>query len=201
MKAGSAGESLASFFSSQARSGFSAAASRSREAVQLLVRVAEHRGIVEHDDRAQVRQPVGDRQDLVDIFLVFGDEDAGAAVAHLVFDLSWRGGRIDAVGDGAERLRGEIADHPLFADIAHDGDALAARDAEVLQRARGVRDQRRIVAPAALAIDAEMLGAEGDRIRHRSRPLAQEMRSGGAAQPVAIDRARSSCALPALGSD
>ena len=158
------------------------------EAVQLLVRVAEHRGIVEHDDRAQVRQPACYRQDLVDIFLVFGDENAGAAVPHLVFDLSWRGCRIDAVGDGAERLRGEIADHPLFADITHDGDALAARNAEALQRARGVRDQRRIVAPAALAKDTEMLGAEGDRIRHCSRPLAQEMQSGRMAQPVAIDR-------------
>ena len=56
---------------------------------------------------------------------------ARAAVAHLVFDLGGRGGRIDAVDDGAERLRGEIADHPLFADVAHDGDALAARDAEL----------------------------------------------------------------------
>ena len=158
------------------------------EAVQLLVRVAEHRGIVEHDDRAQVRQPACDQQDLVDIFLVFGDEDAGAAVPHLVFDLSWRGGRIDAVGDRAERLRCEVADHPLFADIAHDGDALTARNAEALQCACGVRDQRRIVAPAALAIDTEMLGAEGDRIRHCSRPLAQEMQSGRTAQPVAIDR-------------
>ena len=201
MKAGSAGESPASFFSSHARSGFSAVGQQIGEAVQLLVRVAEHRGIVEHDDRAQVRQPASDRQDLVDIFLVFGDENASAAVPHLVFDLGWRGCRIDAVGDGAERLRGEIADHPLFADIAHDGDALAARNAEALQRARGVRDQRRVVAPAALAIDTEMLGAEGDRIRHCSRPLAQEMRSGRMAQPVAIDRDTVIVRFSRAGSD
>ena len=87
----------------------------------------------------------------------------GAAVAHLVFDLGRRGGRIDAVDDRAERLRGEIADQPLLADVAHDGDALAARETERRERlARSRDDEQRIVAPGALAIDAEMLGAECD---------------------------------------
>src|SRR4029079_1352123 len=171
-----------------------------RKAVQLLVRIAEHCGSVEHDDRAQGGQPVDHRQDLVDIFLVLGDEDAGAAVPHLVLDLGRRSGRINSIGDGAERLRGEIADHPFFADVAHDGDALATDDAEVLQRACRMRDQRRVVAPAALAINAEVLGTEGDRIRHRSRPLAQQMRSGGAAQPVAIDRNGHRALFPRFGS-
>ena len=54
----------------------------------------------------------------------------GAAVAHLVFDFGRRGGRIDAVDDRAERLRREIADQPLLADVAHDGDALALVDTE-----------------------------------------------------------------------
>ena len=85
---------------------------------------------------AQRRQPVGQRQDPVDVFLVLGDEDRRAAVAHLVFDLGDRGGRIDAVDDGAERLRGEVADHPLLAGVAHDGDALALAQPEPLQAER-----------------------------------------------------------------
>ncbi len=121
---------------------------------------------------------------------------AGAAVAHLVLDLGRCRGRIDAVDDGAERLRREIADHPLFADVAHDGDALAAHDADGLHGARGVRDKRCVIAPAPLAVDAEMLGAEGDRIRPRTRPLAQQMRRGGAAQPLAIDRDTCGHAVP-----
>ena len=48
------------------------------------------------------------RQDLVDVLLVLGDEQDRAAVAHLVFDLLGRGGRIDAVDDGAERLGGKV---------------------------------------------------------------------------------------------
>ena len=85
------------------------------------------------------------RQDLVDVFLVLGDEDRGAAVAHLVLDLGGRGGRIDAVDDRAERLRGEIADHPFLADVAHDGDALAALDSPSVCKAlaRCARQARR----------------------------------------------------------
>ena len=119
--------------------------------------VSKHGRIVEHYDPAQIGQLIGDRQDAIDIFLIFGNEHAGAAVAHLVLDLSRRRGRIDTVDDGAERLGGEIANHPFFADIAHNGDAFAAPDAERLQGARGVRHQRGIIAPAPFAIDAEML--------------------------------------------
>ena len=119
--------------------------------------VSKHGRIVEHHDRAQIRQLIGERQYAIDIFLVFGNEHAGAAIAHLILDLSRRCGRIDAVDDGAERLGGKIANHPFFANIAHDGDSFAAPDAERLQGARGVRHQRGIVAPAPFAIDAEML--------------------------------------------
>ena len=87
--------------------------------------IAEHRRRIDGDDGAQLRQAIDQRKDLVDVFLILGDEDRGAAVAHLVLDLGRRRGRIDAVDDGTERLRGEIADHPLLADVAHDGDALA----------------------------------------------------------------------------
>ena len=118
--------------------------------------VGEHRGIVEHDDPFELREPIGERQDLVDVFLVLRDEQRGAAVAHLVFDLGCGRGRIDAVDDGAERLRREVADDPFLAGIAHDGDALAAHEPEGGEGARGARDQRGVIAPAALTIEAEM---------------------------------------------
>ena len=85
------------------------------------MRVGEHRGSIEHHDPFETGQPIGEGEDLVDIFLVLGNEDHGAAVAHLVFDLGSRSGRIDAVDDGAERLRREVAYHPVFAGIPHDG--------------------------------------------------------------------------------
>ncbi len=156
--------------------------------LQLGMPIGEHRGIVEHDDPPELRQAVGERQDLVDVFLVLRDEDGGAAVAHLVLDLGGRRGRIDAVDDGAERLRRQVADQPLLAGIPHDGDALAAHEAQFGEGPRRARDQRRIVVPAALAIEPEMLGAERDRIGLNARSLAQQQRRGLAAQCVAIDR-------------
>ncbi len=158
--------------------------------LQLGMRVGEHRRVVEHDDPLQRGQALGERQDLVDVFLVLGDEDDRAAVAHLILDLR-RGRRgIDAVDDGAERLRGEVADHPLLAGVAHDGDAVAGGEAERGEGARRARDHGGIVAPAALAIEAEMLATERHRIGRRPRPLAQQARRGGAAQRLAIDRLR-----------
>ena len=157
-------------------------------APEFFVLVGEHRAVIDDEDEAQVGQTVGKRQDLVDIFLVFGDEDRGAAMAHLVLDLRCRGSGIDAVNDCAERLRGEIADHPFFARIAHDGDAFASTEAEALQRTRRMRHQPRIITPVTFAIKTQMLGPEGDRIRRRFRALAQQERCSLAAQYIIIGR-------------
>ena len=159
-------------------------------ASKLGMRVGEHRGIVEHDDPLQSVQTVGKRQDLVDVFLVLRDEHHRAAVAQLILCLRGRCGRIDAVDDAAQRLRREVADQPLLAGIAHDGDALTAGKAHPGKGARRPRHQRGIVAPAALAVEAEMLAAECDGVRRRARPLAQQQRCGLAAQRLPIDRWR-----------
>ncbi len=67
--------------------------------------VSEHRRVVDHDDRAQIRKLIGEGKNLVDIFLIFGDEYAGATVAHLILDFRRRCCRVDPVNDGTERLR------------------------------------------------------------------------------------------------
>ena len=190
MKAGSSGLTSAARAASQSRSAL-LRADELLVAHQLGMVVAEHRRGIDRDDRAHGRQPVDQRQDLVDVLLILRDEDRGAAVAHLVLDLGRRGGRIDAVDDRAERLRREIADQPLLADIAHDGDTLASRETERRQRLRGARDEKRIVAVSAFAIDAEMLGAERDVGRGAAGPLAKERRRRCAAQRLPIGRFRS----------
>ena len=121
--------------------------------------------------RRRAGSRVDERQDAVDVLLVLGDEQHGAAVAHLVLDLLGRGRRIDAVDDGAERLGGEIADQPFLAGVRHDGDALAGPEAQRREGLGGARHHRaRSRAQVALAIDAERLGAEGDRARARAAP-------------------------------
>ena len=110
------------------------------------MREGEQRGVVDHDDAAQCRQPLDQRQDAVDVLLVLGDEQHRAAVAHLVLDLLGRGGRIDAVDDGAERLGGLVADQPLLAGVGHDGDALAGPQALRRQCLGGARHHARRIA-------------------------------------------------------
>ena len=153
--------------------------------------VAEHRRRIDGDDGTHARQPVDQRQDLVDILLILRDEDRGATVAHLVFDFRRCSGRIDAVHDGAERLRREVADQPFLADVAHNGDALALRDAECREGLRGLRDKPCVVAEGAFAIDAEMFGAERNVVRSTASALAQQRRGRGSAQGVPTDRSRS----------
>ncbi len=119
-------------------------------APELWMPIGEHRRIVEHHDPAQRRQTLGERQYLVDVFLILGDEHDGAAVTHLILDLGGGSSGIDPIDDGAERLRGEVADHPLLAGISHDGDALSGREPQRDKCARRARDHGGVVAPAAL---------------------------------------------------
>ena len=116
MKAGSSGFSAAAIFFQRGDAGLvvlRTAASASDSDFSFGWPIIEHRRIVDHQDPFQVRQPVGDLQDLVDIFLIFGDEDRGAAVLHLEFDFGDRGGRIDAVDDAAGGLRAPCRTSPI----------------------------------------------------------------------------------------
>ncbi len=139
---------------------------------QLGMVVIEHRGIVDDDDGPHIRQAVDDRQDLIDVFLIFRDEDHRAAITQLIFDLRCGRGRINTVDDRAQRLRCQIADHPLFASVPHDGDAFAFRQADAGKRLRGPRHQQCVIAETALAINAKMFGAERHPIRTTARALA-----------------------------
>ena len=150
--------------------------------------IAEHRGIIDDHDVPQVGQLLNERQNPVGVFLVLGDEQDGAAVAHLIFDFGGGGGRIDAVDDRAERLRRQIADHPFLAALTHDGDALARLQAELGKRLGGARDQKRVVAPCPFTIDAAMLGAEGDALRAVMRQRAKERRRRRSPQGVRSNR-------------
>ena len=124
------------------------------------------------------------RQDAVDILLVFGNEQHRTAVAHLVFDLLGRGGRIDAVDDGAERLGGLVADQPLLAGVGHDGDAVTGADTLGRKGLGGAGHQLGVLPPRPFAIDAALFGTEGNSIGLRARQFQQQRRRRGAAQVV-----------------
>ena len=170
MNAGCSGFTLATCASSQARSASLPGLAHRLVGHELVVREGEQGRVVHHHDAAQRRQPLGKRQDAVDVLLVLGNEQHRAAVAHLVFDLFGRGRRIDAVDDGAERLRGLVADQPLLAHVGHDGDAVAGCESLGRKRLGRAGNQLGVLPPRPLAIDAALLGAEGDCIGLRCAP-------------------------------
>ena len=146
------------------------------------MREREERRLVHHDDVAQRRQPIRQRQNLVDVLLVLGDEHHRAAVAHLVLDLLGRGGRVDAVHHRAERLHSKVGDQPFLTGIRHDGDAITGRHAQRRQAFGRTRNEKGVFAPRPLAIEPIFLGPERRRMEPALRPLKQQPRRGGAAE-------------------
>ena len=154
------------------------------EADELVMPVREHGARIDDHDMAHERQPLHDRQHLVDVLLVLGDHDAGAAVAQLVFGLRRRRGGVNAVGHCPERLRRQVREHPLLAGVADDRDALGTREAESFEPVGDSADERGILSPAPTAIDAELLGAICNRIRRPAGSLREHAGCGLAAQRV-----------------
>jgi len=148
------------------------------------MRVIEHCGIVDDHNVAKIRQPVGQRQQLVGVFLILGDEQGGAAVAHLIFDFRRRSGRIDAIDDRTERLRGEVADDPFLVGLAHNREPLARPQTEIGKRPCHAR----VIAPGPFAIDAEMFGAKCETVGAVSRQLAKQRPRRPDAQVVRRER-------------
>src|SRR5262249_19154933 len=100
-----------------------------------------------------------------------------------------RARRIDAVGDGAERLPREVRDRPLGTRIADDGHGASALDAEA--RGETVRhrgDAHGELPPRRLAIDTERLGAKRNALRARARTLDEQAGQGRRAEAAPIHR-------------
>ena len=153
--------------------------------------VHEERAGVDHQDRADARALVEHLERLVEVLLVLGDDQGGAAVLEQMAHLARRARRIDAVGDRAERLRRQIGDGPLRARVADDGDGLARRD-PILARepARERGDTRGELAPRRLAPDAQLLRAKRDALGSRPGALGEQARQCARAQRLEIHAGR-----------
>ena len=113
------------------------------------------------EQMAKPRQPVADREDLVDLLLVLGDDDAGLGMIEHRGDLVRHRIGVDGDGNGADHLRRRDRPVELRAVRADDGDGVAAIEAEGDQSdgdgARLVVDLR----PGPRLPEAEILVAEG----------------------------------------
>jgi hypothetical protein len=123
--------------------------------------VLEPVGVV-GDDRGDVLELVPQADQLVHLLLVLGDDDPDLRVAEDVDDLLADAGRVDPDHRRADGLGGELADQPLRAVVAEDGDDVAGADPELGEPVGEVADPRAVAGPGDRLPDAVPLLLEGD---------------------------------------
>ena len=155
------------------------------------VPVHEQRSGVDHQHDANAWALVQHREGLVEVLLVLGHHERRAAVLEEMAHFAGRAGRIDPVGDRAERLRRQIGDRPLRARVADDRHRLAARHAVLAREAhRDCGHALRVLAPRRLAPHAELLRAIRDAVGARLRLVDEQPGQRAGAQRAEIHAGR-----------
>ena len=111
-----------------------------RERHQAWFDVAPHALHIDANDGFEIRQSAvvaAGVDDLVGLFLIAADHDLRARMPQDVLHLRPGIGRIDPEPGAAERLRGEVREHPFRRVLAGDGEPIAGAEAD---RVRADRD-------------------------------------------------------------
>ena len=130
------------------------------------------------DDQLQVRQAVLQRQDLVDLFLVLGNDDRGLGVIEHIGELGRDRVLVDRDGDAAEALRGELRDIEARAVLPDDRQLVAAPEALGGEPLREIAHLLPIAPPAVSLPDAAVLLAQGRAVGCPLGIAPQQLRQG-----------------------
>ena len=109
------------------------------------------------DDPFELRQPLGERQNLVDLFLVLDRGKACLGMREHIGDLVGDRVGVDRHRDGAEHLRRHHRPIELRPVRADDGDGVAALEAEPGKPCRICAHLRQDLCPGPDLPDAEIL--------------------------------------------
>ena len=137
---------------------------------QRRVLGVEHVAVVDDDKLPQGRKPVEHRQHLVDVLLILGDQHRSAGMAQHVLRLVTRTGRIEAVADRADALRGEVGEQPFRRRIADDGNAVAGLHAQRDQATADALDLLGQFLPRGFAVEAAAFHAQRNLARRARAP-------------------------------
>ncbi len=159
------------------------------EGFEERIVVIEQAARVVVDEQLQMRQPILQRQDLVDLLLILGHHHRDFRVIEHIGELA--GDRVLAGrhGDPAQAHRGELREiepRPILADH---------RQLVALPKARRGEPEREVadllpVAPPAVGLpDAEVLLAQRGAVRHALGIAPQQLRQGRADRHAACSRA------------
>ena len=117
-------------------------------------------------------------QDLVELLLVLGEEEAGAAVVDDVLDLPRRIRRVDAVGDAADRQGAEVGVEPLRAVVGDDRHDVPGLEAERDQPEPDVPGPLAVLAPGDGTPDSEVLLPHGHLVAALPDDMTEQLGQG-----------------------
>ncbi len=109
------------------------------------------------EDLHEGRTAVAHREDLVELLLVLGEEEARAAVVDDVLDLARRVRGVDAVGDAADGQRAEVRVEPLRAVVGDDRHHVARPEPQRHQPEPDVPGLEPVLPPGDRPPDPEVL--------------------------------------------
>ena len=108
----------------------------------------------------EVRRAIGQREQLVDLLLVFGEYQFGVTVAEKVGRFLVQHVAVKAEAHGADGMRCDFGGHPVRAVVADDADDVAAPKTQFEQAEREIMHARLVVVPGEDAPQPEVLFAQ-----------------------------------------
>ena len=129
---------------------------------------------VVHEDLHELGAAGAHLEDLVELLLVLGEEEARAAVVDDVFHLPRRIRRVDAVGDPAYRDRAEVGVEPLRTVVGHDRHHVAGPQTQRDEPEADMLGPLPVFAPGDGAPDPEALLPHGHLVGPFPHHLAEE---------------------------
>ena len=140
---------------------------------------------VVHDDLHEPAAPVAHLEDLVELLLVLGEEEARAAVVDDVLHLAGGVRRVDAVGDAADRHGAEVGVEPLGAVVREDRHDVFRPEPEGDEPEPDVPGALAVLAPGDGAPQPEVLLPHRDLIAALGHDVAEQLRQ----RVLPVDRA------------
>src|SRR5262249_19117423 len=139
-----------------------------REGLQHGLLIAAEPARVAEDDRAQLRQALLQREHLVDLFLILGDDHRHLGMIQHVDELACDRVLVDRHGNSAERLRGKLRPVKARAIVADDRELVATPESRRGEAERYVMNVVVVRLPTVSSPDAAILLADS---RRTSKPF------------------------------
>ena len=129
---------------------------------QARIVVFPHAARIGIDDVLEVRRAVGQRQQLVDLLLVFGEHQFRVAIAEQIGRFLVQHVAVKAEAHGADGMRCDFRGYPVRAVVTDDADDVAAPETEFDHAEREIMHAGLVVVPGEDAPQPEILFAQRD---------------------------------------